>query len=128
MLKHSKQRDTILRILKGTSTHPTADWIYEHARKEIPNISFATVYRNLKVLKDSGELLELDLGEGPSHYNGYINDHYHLRCEKCGRILDLEEPVDKAIDKRITRKTGHKITHHVLEFRGICKDCRTSSR
>jgi len=124
MQKRSKHREAILRILKSTSSHPTADWVYEQARKEIPNISFATVYRNLKVLKDSGELLELDLGEGPSHYNGYTKDHYHFRCDKCGRILDLEVPVDTGIDERIARETGHDITHHVLEFRGICKDCR----
>lgn len=124
MLKRSKQREAILRILKGTSSHPTAVWVYEQVRKEVPNISLATVYRNLKVLKDSGKLLELDLGEGPSHYNGQIHNHYHFRCDKCEQILDLEEPVDTAIDERIARETGHDITHHVLEFRGICKDCR----
>lgn len=124
MLKRSKQRDAILKILKSTSSHPTADWLYEQARKEIPNISFATVYRNLKLLKDSGELLELDLGEGPSHYNARTDDHYHFRCDKCGRIFDLVEPVDTAIDERIARGTGHDVTHHVLEFRGTCKDCR----
>lgn len=124
MLKRSKQKEVILRIMKSTSSHPTADSVYEQARKEIPNISLATVYRDLKLLKDSGELLELDLGQGPSHYDGNTTDHYHFRCEKCGHIFDLEQPVDTALDKRVARSTGHDITHHVLEFRGICKDCR----
>jgi Fe2+ or Zn2+ uptake regulation protein len=124
MLKRSKQKEVILRIMKSTTSHPTADWVYAQARKEIPNISLATVYRDLKLLKDSGELLELDLGQGPSHYNGDTTDHYHFRCERCGQLFDLEEPVDTTVDERVARKAGHDVTHHVLEFRGICKDCR----
>jgi len=124
MLKGSKQKEVILRIMKSTSSHPTADWVYEQARKEIPNISLATVYRNLKLLKDSGELLELDLGPGQSHYNGNTNNHYHFRCEKCGQLFDIEQAVDTAMDEEVAQKTGHDVTHHVLEFRGICKHCR----
>jgi len=124
MLKGSKQKEVILRIMKSTSSHPTADWVHERARKEIPNISLATVYRNLKLLKDSGELLELDLGPGQSHYNGNTNNHYHFRCEKCGQLFDIEQAVDTAMDEEVAQKTGHDVNHHVLEFRGICKHCR----
>ena len=123
MLKRSKQKELILRIMKSTSSHPTADWVYEQARKEIPNISLATIYRNLKLMKDNGELLELDLGQGQSHYDGDTSNHYHFRCEKCGKLFDLEQPVDTAIDEKVGRETGHDVTHHVLEFRGTCKYC-----
>ena len=123
MIKRSKQKEVIVRILKSTSSHPTADWVYEQARKEMPNISLATVYRNLKLMKDSGELLELDLGQGQSHYDGNTTNHYHFRCDRCGKLFDLELTVDTAIDDKIARETGHNITHHVLEFRGICKYC-----
>ena len=125
MLKRSRQKEVIRRILKSTSSHPTADWVYEQAKKEIPNISMSTVYRNLKLLKDSGEILELNLGQVQSHYDGNTTNHYHFRCEKCGWLFDVEEPVDTTIDERVTRATGHDITQHVLEFRGICRDCRS---
>ena len=124
MMKRSKQKEVILRIIKSTSSHPTADWIYEQARKEIPNISLATIYRNLKLMKDNGELLELDLGVGQSHYDGNVTNHYHFRCDKCGQLFDIDQPVDKAIDVSVARQTGHEVTHHVLEFRGICKRCK----
>ena len=121
--KPSKQKEVILNIMKGASFHPTAVWIYGQARKEIPNISLATVYRNLKLLKDSGAILELNIGKGQSHYDGNINNHYHFRCEKCGQLYDLDQPVDTSIDEKVAEATGHNITHHVLEFRGICKHC-----
>lgn len=111
--------------MKGASFHPTADWIYAQAKKEIPNISLATIYRNLKSLKDSGEILELNIGQGQSHYNGNTNKHYHFRCEKCGQLFDLDQPVDTSIDDRVAQATGHDVTHHLLEFRGICKHCKS---
>lgn len=123
MLRKSKQRQAIIRVLQSTSSHPTADWVYEQVRKELPNISFGTVYRNLKLLKDAGEILELDLAAGPSRYNHNVQDHYHFRCNNCGRVFDLNAPVDQDIDNLMAKNTGHTITHHVLEFRGICKDC-----
>lgn len=124
MLKRSKQKEVIRRILRNTSSHPTADWIYEQARKALPNISVATIYRNLKLMKDTGELIELDLGQGQSHYDDNTTNHYHFRCEKCGKFFDLEQEVDTAIDNEVARETGHDVTHHVLEFRGLCKHCK----
>jgi Fur family peroxide stress response transcriptional regulator len=128
MSRKSKQKEAILRVLKSTTSHPTADWIYNQVRQEIPNISFGTVYRNLRLLKEAGEILELDLSGSPSHYNGNVHDHYHFRCEKCDRIFDLDEPVHKAINDRVAQETGLMITHHVLEFRGLCKDCQKPPR
>ena len=125
MARKSKQREAILRVLRGTTSHPSADWVYEQVRREIPNISLGTVYRNLKLLKQKGEILELDLASTLSRFDGNSQDHYHFRCEKCGRIFDVDEPVDKEIDYRVAQKTGFKVSHHRLEFRGLCKDCQS---
>ncbi|MBE9501051.1 MAG: transcriptional repressor [Dehalococcoidia bacterium] len=125
MARKSKQKEAILRVLKSTTSHPTADWVYEQVRKEIPNISLGTVYRNLKLLKQEGEILELDLASTQSRFDGNQQSHYHFRCEQCGRIFDVDEPVDKEIDERVAQKTGFKVSHHRLEFRGLCKDCQS---
>jgi Fe2+ or Zn2+ uptake regulation protein len=124
MPKTTKQREAILSVLKGTTTHPTADWVYEEVRKEIPNISLGTVYRNLKLLRESGEILEIDLSSTFSRFDGNPDNHYHFRCEKCGRVFDVDEAVDEKIDERVARKTGFKVSHHRLEFRGLCLECQ----
>ena len=69
-IRKTKQRELILKTLRSTDTHPTADWIYEQVKKEMPNISLGTVYRNLGILKESGEILELNYGSKYSRYDG----------------------------------------------------------
>lgn len=124
MTRKSKQKEAILRVVKSTKSHPTASWVYEQVREEIPGISLGTVYRNLKLLKQDGEIVELDLAGTLSRFDGAVQDHYHFRCEQCNRIFDVDEPVDKTINDKITRKTGFRVTHHRLEFRGLCQDCQ----
>ena len=122
--RETKQKEAILNVLRRTDSHPTADWIYDEVRKVIPNISKGTVYRNLKILKEDEEISELNLSGTVSRYEGNQKSHYHFRCEKCGRVFDLEEPVNKELDERIAKNTGFKVKYHQLEFRGICKDCQ----
>ena len=125
MTRNSKQKETILKILRGTTSHPTADWLYEEVRKEMPGISLGTVYRNLKVLQQEGRVSELDLAGTVRRFNGHVQNHYHFRCEQCDCVVDVDEPVNKEIDKRVARKTGFKVSRHILEFRGVCKDCQS---
>ena len=124
MSRRTKQRESILRVVKSTTSHPTADWIYDEVRKEIPIISLGTVYRNLKLLRESGEILELDFNGAFSRYDGKPYNHYHFRCEKCGRVFDVDEPVNRELDERIAQKTRFKISYHRLEFRGLCQECQ----
>ena len=122
--RDTKQREAILNLLRHADSHPTADWIYGEVRKVIPNISNGTVYRNLKILRETGEISELNLSGAVSRFEGRQEHHYHFRCEKCGQVFDVEEPVNNELDKRVSIKTGFKISYHQLEFRGLCKDCQ----
>jgi len=126
MARKSKQKQAVLRVLNGTTSHPTAKWIYEEVKQEIPDISLGTVYRNLKLLKREGKVLELDFTT-LGRFDGNIYNHYHFRCERCGGMFDVDEPVDKLIDDRVAQKTGFKVTYHRLEFRGLCKDCQSET-
>jgi Fe2+ or Zn2+ uptake regulation protein len=120
----TKQRQTILHILRGTKKHPTADVIYDEVRKLFPNISKGTVYRNLKILREQGDIAELKLSGHASRYDGRPERHYHFRCEHCGQVFDLEKPVDTALDGRIAGETGFQVWYHRLEFRGLCNECQ----
>ncbi len=126
--RETKQREAIMEVLRRTGSHPTADRIYEEVRKVIPNISKGTVYRNLNILRDTGAVVELGLsGTGSrtaGRYDGTPETHYHFRCESCGQVFDLDEPVDRELDEKVSQKTGYKVTHHQLEFRGLCKECQ----
>lgn len=111
-------------MLRSTTSHPTATWIYDEVRKEITSISLGTVYHNLKLLQKEGKVLEIDLSSNFSRFDGNPVNHYHFRCEKCGRVFDVDEPVNEELDRRVAQKTGFKISHHWLEFRGLCEECQ----
>lgn len=121
--RSTRQRETILRVLRSTKSHPTADWIYDQTRKYIPNISLGTVYRNLNVLREMGEIMELNYGPELSRYDGNPVNHYHFFCQSCGRVFDLELPVQTGLEEMVKRESGHQVHGHRLEFYGICRDC-----
>ena len=122
--RDTKQREAILNVLRCADSHPTADWIYAEVRKAIPNISKGTVYRNLKILREMGEISELNLSGTVSRFEGRKENHYHFRCEKCGQVFDLDEPVNVELDERVVKRTGFKVSCHQLEFRGLCRACQ----
>jgi len=124
MSRKSSQRDTILRIVKNTDSHPGADWIYEEVKKEIPNISMGTIYRNLRFLVEIGEVKEINIPGTPSRFDGSTSDHHHLVCEKCGRIFDLDDSTECDMEAKIFQKTGFKTKVQYLKFIGLCSDCQ----
>jgi len=124
MSRKSIQREAILRIVKNTTSHPGADWVYNQVRKEIPNISMGTVYRNLKLLAQAGQIRELDIPGSASRFDGSTSKHQHLICEKCGRIFDLDEAIDLKVEARIFQKTGFQVKGKYLKFIGLCSDCQ----
>ena len=124
MSRGSKQRDTILRLVKNSKDHPRADWVYDQVRREIPNISMGTVYRNLRSLAKSGEIRQLEIADGTSRFDGNTGSHYHFRCEKCGQIFDLNEPVDQSIGERVAKNTGFKVYRQRMELIGLCNACQ----
>jgi len=126
MRRKTDQREAILKILMNTRIHPTADDIYDEVREEIPNISKGTVYRNLKVLQETGQVRECNLDGTRSRFEVTIASHYHFRCENCGRVLDLDVPIHTELDREIAEQTGLRISHHQLEFRGLCHDCQSN--
>src|SRR4030042_4966274 len=124
MSRGAKQRETILRVVMDSKDHPRADWVYDQVRREITNISMGTVYRNLKLLAEAGEIRELEIPGSPSRFDGSTSHHHHLVCEKCGRIFDLDEAIDLNMETRIAQKTGFKVKRQYLKFIGLCSDCQ----
>ena len=122
-LKYSRQRELIKDFLMGRCDHPTADVVYMNVRQQIPNISLGTVYRNLTLLADRGEILRLRLGDGTDHFDADTSPHYHFVCRECGCVQDLRmESIDDILDTARQHFNG-RITGHMTYFYGTCDHC-----
>lgn len=126
--RNTRQRQLILEVLKDTKSHPTADWLYQRVREQMPNVSLGTVYRNLGVLKEQQVIQELRHAGNQSRYDGNPHPHYHFFCTDCGRVddvtLDYTEEAEKWIEDQMP---GYDIKGHNTEFYGICPDCKQKS-
>ena len=123
-LKHSKQRELIKAFLMTRKDHPTADVVYMNVRQDCPNISLGTVYRNLTLLADIGEISRLRLGDGVDHFDADTSHHYHFVCSECASVIDLEmDNIDHIVSAAGTRFDG-EITGHVTYFYGTCGCCK----
>lgn len=121
--KYSRQRELIKDFLKTRKDHPTADVVYMNVRKQNPNISLGTVYRNLTLLADTGEILRLRVGDGVDHFDADTSPHYHFVCTCCGAVLDLKmDSIEDILKTAGAGFDGH-IEGHVTYFYGTCGSC-----
>ena len=124
-LKYSRQRASIKEYLSNTMEHPTADTVYLHVREEFPNISLGTVYRNLNLLADIGEVVKISTPNGGDRFDGRRDPYYHVVCNCCGNVYDLkmsEEHIHQ-INKLANECFNGTIDSHTTLFYGICADC-----
>lgn len=126
-LKYSRQRESIKEFLAARTDHPTADTVYTNLRKTFPNISLGTVYRNLSLLSDMGEIIKISTGDGADRFDGRTTPHNHFVCRQCHRVIDLDmENIDSIMDVAGKNFAG-SIDHYVVNFYGVCGDCITKS-
>lgn len=126
-LRMTRQRRVILEELCKVDTHPSADEVYAMVRKRLPRISLGTVYRNLEILAESGDIQKLEPGGTLKRFDGKTEHHYHLRCIRCDRVFDAPADFDITIKHDLKNATDFKIIGHKLEVIGICPDCITLS-
>jgi len=122
-VKFSKQREAILSELKSRSDHPTADELYLSLKKEMPSLSLGTVYRNLSAFHKENLVLKLPAGTAV-RFDGDVSEHYHLFCEKCERMYDLNLPVFEKLNSTASIGYDGEIKSHLLIFLGICPKCK----
>lgn len=122
-MKYSKQREEILKYVKSAKSHPTAKDIYSILRKNIPNISLGTVYRNLDNLSSEGKIKRLNSIGSEDRFDGDVCPHYHMICNGCGRIFDLYTNYFEEMNSKIENITGIKVLSHETVFNVICPKC-----
>ena len=126
-LRSSRLRERILALLRGTGSHPTADWLYARLKREHPRLSLGTVYRNLAILMDQDLVKKVHSGGAFDRFEARIAPHYHLVCSRCDAVRDLEMPVDRAIDDRAGKLTDFRIQGHRIDFYGLCPACHAGT-
>lgn len=122
-LKHSKQRDCIKDFLACRTDHPTADTIYMNIREQFPNISLGTVYRNLALLSDLGEITKICTDGGADRFDGNTTRHHHFICTNCHRVIDLDMPCIDSIMETAQNCCCGEVQNYIAHFYGICSDC-----
>lgn len=122
-LKYSRQRECIREYLLSTREHPTADTVYINVKKQFPNISLGTVYRNLNLLAANGDIAKISTPDGGDRFDGKTTPHFHFFCSKCGRILDVETTDFPELSTAASEKCAGKVHHYDVTFYGECEDC-----
>lgn len=122
-LKYSRQRESIKTCLMERHDHPTADALYTSIRQEFPNISLGTVYRNLNLLVELGEIQRLSCGDGTDHFDYDTKPHYHYVCRQCGSIVDLPMKSAETLEVEARKYVDGSVNEHTIFFYGTCNKC-----
>ena len=126
-LRSTQQRMVLLEELRSKNNHPSADELYARVRQRLPRISLGTVYRNLEVLSQLGEIQKLELSGSLKRYDGVCGKHYHIRCVHCNRVDDAPIAPLNQVENELYGTTVFEIIGHNLEFTGLCPDCTQKS-
>ena len=124
-MRNTHQRDAILAYLQSQRAHRSASEVYDAVRKEIPNISLGTVYRNLGQLVELGKIITVETQDKFVYYDGYIKPHTHFVCRGCKSIFDFE--TESLYPKEIT-KNGFQIENERTVYYGLCNACSSSEK
>lgn len=122
MARYSRQRETILKAVRENLIHPNAEEIYSIVRGEDPSISLGTVYRNLNLLSEAGEIRKIPMVSGGDRYDGNISAHHHIICGKCANVMDYDYDF-KDLGMSVQAQTGMNCRKISVTLEGICRDC-----
>lgn len=120
----TKQRETVLRVIRDADEHMTANEVFESSRRLLPGISFATVYNSLRYLKNEGLIGEVRFGSDAARYDRNLARHDHAVCSGCGKLIDMEVPIPRGLIRKAAELSRFEPESIELILRGSCPDCR----
>ena len=118
-------RLSLLRLIAVSEGHPSATELFEQMRETFPTISLATIYKTLAMLKEEGEVLEINLREESRFDGNKPYPHPHLICQQCGKVLDGDDMHSiMIVNQEIKKVYGFQVEHANMVFYGRCHDCQ----
>lgn len=121
--RNTKQRAMILETVRAHSDHPTADEIYHDVHERNPKVSRGTVYRNLNLLEEFGDIISIET-PGGNRFDRRCDPHAHVICTKCSAVVDAMVDYNNNIDAAVEAETGFTIETHATLFYGLCPTCQ----
>ncbi len=124
--RYSKKREAILQALRASDRHPSAETLYQALSPVYPDLSLATVYRNLALFKDEGLAVSVARTDGQERFDGRVSPHAHLICQGCGAVVDFFQVDQKALSSLVAEAAwqgGVEVTRSELTCYGLCPSC-----
>ena len=121
--RFSRQRQMVLDVVKNRTKHPTADKVYELLKKDHPEISLGTVYRNLNLLAEMGEISRVETSSVKDHFDGNQHPHAHFVCRKCGGVFDLNLDISQLLQSAKGVEGSFQVEDCKVLVQGVCEDC-----
>ncbi len=125
-IRKTRKREVILEAFYRSGGHLTIEELLERVKKVDPKIGYVTVYRMLKLLKESGLAHQWQFGDGHSRFEKATDHHHdHLICVKCGKIIEFHDEKIEELQEKVAQKNHFKIVRHVHEVFGLCSKCQS---
>ena len=123
-MRYSKQRELVMQTVQNLCDHPTAEEIYDAAVKECPGLSLGTVYRNLNLLCENGQLLKVPIPGASDRFDHTLGDHAHAYCEACGSVTDVLPQALPMLQEALKGGCGFQVHQMNLVLEGVCPECQ----
>ena len=121
---YSKKREAILAKIRSTTSHPTAEWVHRELKSDYPDLSLGTVYRNIGLFKEEGEIISVGTVAGQERFDGNVKPHAHFICGNCRAVIDIETPTVQPEAVEHLRQMGYGVDRVDLTVYGACSACQ----
>lgn len=121
--RNTIQKELVLKAVRELRRHVTADEVYQHISVEHPSVGKGTVYRNLNILSEEGEIKKIEIPNASDRFDFTLHEHYHVRCINCGAVEDVEMSEVPDLKNQIRNSHNMKLLDYDILFRGICGAC-----
>ena len=109
--------------IRSATSHPTAEWVYHALKSEIPDLSLATVYRNIRLFKEEGEILSVGTVDGQERFDGTTSPHGHFVCTDCAAVIDFADEAEHVEVRDHLREQGFRVSRVDIVAYGTCGAC-----
>jgi Fur family peroxide stress response transcriptional regulator len=121
---YSRKREAILNVIRGTTCHPTAEWVYQQLKPSYPDLSLGTVYRNISQFKNDGTVISVGVVNGQERFDGNVIPHTHFVCSACGSVIDIPgDYIHPKVNEEVAEKYHLLVESSEVLFHGICSEC-----